>query len=150
MTNLKKAQLGAIVKGIKAGYKAAKGVFTAERAASKEAKLAKIAEEAAKKRKAEIAKKAAETRRINAEKKAAAAANASKPKPSTTTKKTTAKPSKTKPATPEAKPTQNKTVMGGVKKVGKVVKRYGIPAGVGYAAGSQRKKSNKEIAKSLK
>jgi len=149
MTNLKKAQLGAIVKGIKSGVKAAKGAFTAERVAAKEAKLAKIAEEAAKQRKAEIARKAAQTRKANAEKKAAAAAtSSSKPKATASTSKKTTTTKTTKPAV--AKAPEKKSLGARAKSAGKTAMKYGAVGGAGYAVGVSKRKSNSEVVKGMK
>ena len=146
---MKKAQLGAIVRGIKSGVKAAKGTFTAERVAAKEAKLAKIAEDALKQRNAERARKAAETRKINAEKKAAAAStSSSKSKATASTSKKTTTTKTTKPAAANAP--EKKSLGARAKSAGKTAMKYGAVGGAGYAAGVSRRKSNSEVVKGMK
>lgn len=151
---MEKAQFGAIIKGVKAGVKVAKGVFKTERAAAKELKLAEAAKKAAAERKAEIARKAAATRKANAEKKAAAAntkSSTAKPKvenkKATTAKPTTPKPKQTKPVKPAGEP---KTVKSIVKNVGKGTLKYVAPAAAGYYAGTRKKKTSQEIVNNMR
>lgn len=147
MKKMQKAQMGAIIKGIKGGFKVAKGIVKTERDALKASKAAKAAEMAAAQAKAERAAKAAATRKLNAERKAAEAAGKTPPKPNTkTAPKPNAKPASNKTTTKTVKP----KVEGKKYATTKKVIGYGTAGAVGYYAGSRKKKSNKDIVNSMK